>query len=185
MANLIYSAIASLDGYIEDPQGDFGWGEPDEDVFRFLNELMRPVGTYLYGRRMYETLSYWETSPTDDSVPDYVREWTHIWRGAQKVVYSRALGAVSTARTRIESRFDPEAIKAVKRAATDDLTVAGPDLAGQAIEAGLVDEIQVFTVPVIVGGGKRWLPTGTHLALSLLDSHRFANGFVFLRYRPD
>jgi dihydrofolate reductase len=184
MANLIYSAIASLDGYIEDPQGNFGWSEPDVEVFRFLNELVRPIGTYLYGRRMYETLSYWESAPTDESVPEYIREWTQIWQDAQKVVFSRTLDSVSTVRTRIEPRFDAEAIGALKAAASHDVTIAGPDLAGQAIKAGVVDELQIFMVPLIVGGGKPWLPTGVHLQLNLLDSHSFANGFVFLRYRP-
>jgi dihydrofolate reductase len=183
MANLIYSAIASLDGYIEDAQGNFGWGEPDEEVFTFLNELVRPVATYLYGRRMYETLSYWESAPTDESVPEYIREWTQLWRDAEKVVFSRTLDSVSSDRTRIEPRFDAEVIGALKAAASHDLTIAGPNLAGQAIEAGLVDELQIFMVPLIVGGGKPWLPSGTRLQLNLLDSHSFANGFAFLRYR--
>jgi dihydrofolate reductase len=184
MANLIYSAIASLDGYIEDPQGRFEWGEPDEEVFRYLNELERPVGTYLYGRRMYETLSYWESSPTDENVPEYVRDWAQIWREAEKVVFSRTLEAVSTARTRIERSFDTQVISALKATVSGDLTVGGADLARQAIEAGLVDEFQLFTVPVIVGGGKPWLARGTRLDLDLLDLHPFANGVVFLRYRP-
>ena len=183
MANLIYSAIASLDGYIEDPQGRFEWGEPDEEVFRYLNQLERPIGTYLYGRRMYETLSYWESSPTGENVPEYVRDWAQIWRQAEKVVYSRTLEAFSTARTRIERSFDAEAISILKATVNGDMSIGGADLAGQAIQAGLVDEFQLFAVPVIVGGGKPWLPRGTRLDLDLLDSHPFANGFVFLRYR--
>ncbi len=183
MAKLIYAAIASLDGYIEDPQGRFEWGEPDEDVFRFLNELERPVGTHLYGRRMYETLSYWESAPTDENVPAYVRDWTRIWREAEKVVFSRSLEAVSTARTRIERSFDAQYVRDLKATVRRDLTVGGADLAGQAIEAGLVDELHLYTVPVIVGGGKPWLPSGMRLDLDLLDSHPFTNGFVFLRYR--
>jgi dihydrofolate reductase len=184
MARLIYSAIASLDGYIEDPQGRFEWGQPDEEVFRFLNELERPIGTYLYGRRMYETMRYWESAPTDENVPEYVRDWARIWRGAEKVVFSRTLGAVSTARTRIERSFDAQDIRGLKATVRRDLTVGGTDLASQAIEAGLVDEFHLYTVPVIVGGGKPWLPSGIRLDLDLLDAHPFTNGFVFLRYRP-
>jgi dihydrofolate reductase len=131
---------------------------------------------------MYEVLSYWEFAPSDESAPDYIREWAEMWRGTEKVVFSRTLDAVSTARTRIERRFDAEAITALKTEASRDLTVAGPDLAGQAIEFGLVEELQVFTVPLIVGGGKPWLPTGVRLRLSLIESHSFANGFTFHRY---
>jgi dihydrofolate reductase len=184
MANLIYSAIASLDGYIEDQQGRFEWAEPDEEVFRYLNELERPIGTYLYGRRMYETLRHWESAPTDENAAEYVRDWAQMWRRAEKVVFSRTLETASTARTRIERRFDTNSISALKESGSSDLTVGGADLAGQAIKVGLVDEIQLFTVPAIVGGGKPWLPRGTRLDLDLLDSHTFANGFVFLRYRP-
>jgi dihydrofolate reductase len=184
MAKLIYSAIASLDGYIEDPQGGFEWGEPDEDVFRFLNELERPIGTYLYGRRMYETLSFWESAPIDENVPEYIRDWTQIWREAEKVVFSRTLEAVPAARTRIERSFDAQVISDLKATVSRDLTIGGADLACQAIEAGLVDELHLYTVPVIVGGGKPWLPRGMRLDLDLLDSRSFTNGFVFLRYRP-
>src|SRR5271154_6108860 len=137
MARLIYSAIASLDGYIEDPQGRFEWGQPDEEVFRFLNDLERPIGTYLYGRRMYETMRNWESAPTDENVPEYVRDWAQIWRGAEKVVFSRTLEAVSTARTRIERSFDAQDIRGLKAMVRRDLTVGGTDLACQAIEAGL------------------------------------------------
>jgi dihydrofolate reductase len=183
MADLIYSAIASLDGYVEDPGGRFEWAEPDEEVLRFLNDLERPIGTYLYGRRMYETMRYWETGPIDDSVPECVREWAQIWRSAEKVVFSRTLGAVTTARTRIERNFDVQVIGELKATVNRDLTIGGADLARQAIEAGLVDEFHLYTVPVIVGGGKPWLPRGTRLHLDVLDTQTFRSGFVFLKYR--
>jgi dihydrofolate reductase len=183
MADLIYSAIASLDGYIEDAEGRFEWAEPDEEVLRFLNEVECPIGTYLYGRRMYETMRYWESAPIDDTVPEYIREWARIWRGAEKVVFSRTLGAVTTARTRIERNFDARVIGDLKATVSRDLTVGGADLARQAIEAGLVDEFHLYTVPVIVGGGKSWVPRGTRLHLDLLDTHKFKSGFVFLKYR--
>jgi dihydrofolate reductase len=185
MGRLVYSAIASLDGYVEDVQGRFEWGAPDEEVLRFLNDLERPVGTYLYGRRMYETLLYWETAPVDDSVLAAVRDWTRIWRGAEKVVYSRTLEAPSSARTRIERSFDPDAVRRLKATTSHDLTVGGADLAAQAIRAGVVDELQLFVVPIVVGGGKGWLPSSLRLNLELLDISRFASGVVFLRYRPE
>jgi dihydrofolate reductase len=183
MADLIYSAIASLDGYIEDDQGKFGWAEPDEEVLRFLNELERPIGTYLYGRRMYETMSYWESALIGEGVPEYVRDWAQIWRGAEKVVFSRTLGTVTAPRTRIERDFDARLIGDLKATVSRDLTVGGADLARHAIEAELVDEFHLYTVPVIVGGGKPWLPRGTRLHLDLLDTHTFRSGFVFLKYR--
>jgi dihydrofolate reductase len=183
VAKLIYSAIASLDGYVEDGEGHFDWGTPDEEVHAFVNDLQRRVGTYLFGRRMYETMLYWETVPVDESVPDFVREFTNTWRASEKVVYSHTLGSVSSARTRIEPNFEPEAIRRLKETESRDLAVGGADLAGQAIRAGLVDELQRFVVPVVVGGGKPWLPTGLHLDLELLETCRFSCGFVFLRYR--
>jgi len=184
MASLIYSAIASLDGYVEDPQGQFDWGAPDEEVFSFINELERPIGMYLYGRRMYETMRYWETALVDENVPAFIRDFAEIWQGAEKVVYSRTLDAVISARTRIERGFDSEEIRHLKMTASRDLTVAGANLASQAIESGLVDELQLFVVPVAVGGGKPWLPRRQPLNLELLDSRTFASGIVFLRYRP-
>ncbi|MGO8956556.1 MAG: dihydrofolate reductase family protein [Streptosporangiaceae bacterium] len=184
MASLTYSAIASLDGYVEDPQGRFDWGAPDDEVLSFINELERPVGMYLYGRRMYETMRYWETAPVDESVPAALQDFTEIWQGAEKVVYSRTLDAVSSARTRIARGFDSQEIRHLKMTASRDLTVAGANLASQAIESGLVDEFQLFVVPVVVGGGKPWLPRRLRLNLELLDSRRFASGVVFLRYRP-
>jgi dihydrofolate reductase len=183
MVSLIYSAIASLDGYVEDLQGRFEWGAPDEEVLAFVNELERPIGTYLYGRRMYETMLYWETVPLDDEAPAPVRDFTRIWRDAHKVVYSRTLEAVSSARTRLARSFDPHDVRNLKMTASRHLTVGGAGLAGQAIESELVDEYQLFVVPVVVGGGKPWLPRGRRLDLDLVESRRFASGVVFLRYR--
>jgi dihydrofolate reductase len=183
MARLIYSAIASLDGYIEDEQGKFGWAEPDQDVHAFLNEAERPVGTYLYGRRMYETMVYWETVPTgpDQSAPS--RDYAQIWRAAEKIVYSRTLQAPASARTRIERDFGPAAVSALKESSDRDITVGGPGLAATAMAAGLVDECHLYLVPVLVGGGKRALPDGVRTQLGLLDEHRFRSGFVYLRYQ--
>jgi dihydrofolate reductase len=184
MGRLFYSAITSLDGCVEDKFGKFDWGVPDEEVVGFVNELERSVGTYLYGRRMYETMVYWENPPVGPSVTEFESEFTRMWQAAEKVVYSRSLESTSSARTRIERDFQPEAIRRLKSTTEHDLTVAGADLAGQAIRAGLVDEIQQFVVPAIVGGGKPWLPADLRLSLELLDCHRFASGFVFLRYAP-
>lgn len=185
MANLIYSAIASLDGYVEDASGRFEWAAPDDEVLSFINDLERPIGTYLYGRRMYETMVYWQDSPLDESVPLPLRDFAQMWRAAEKIVYSRTLTSVSSARTRIEPRLDAAAVRRVKASTSHDLTVGGAELAGQTIEAGLVDELQLFVVPVVVGGGKPWLPQNVHLDLVLLESRRFANGVVFLRYQPE
>jgi dihydrofolate reductase len=183
MANLIYSAIASLDGYIADEDGKFDWAEPDEEVHAFINDLERPVGTYLLGRRMYEVLLYWEDPPALDEQPPFVRKFAEIWQAADKVVYSGTLDAVSTARTRIERHFDPGAIRQLKAQSERDITVGGPDLAAQAIRAGLVDEYHIFVVPVVVGGGTRSLPGNVRIELELLDERRFPNGTVFLHYR--
>jgi dihydrofolate reductase len=183
VAQLIYSAIASLDGYVEDARGRFDWAEPDEDVLSFINELERPVRTYLYGRRMYETMRYWETAPVDVHQQPLSREFADIWRRAEKIVYSRTLEAASTARTRIERTFEPETVRRLKAETALDATVGGAELAGQAIAAGLVDELHLFAVPVVVGGGKRWLPTGVRVDLELLDTRRFAGGVTYARYR--
>jgi dihydrofolate reductase len=183
MVRLIYSAIASLDGYVEDESGNFDWAAPDEDVHRFFNDLERPVGTYLYGRRMYETMVFWEVADLSD-MPPFEQDFAEIWRAADKVVYSTILERVSTARTRVERAFDPEAVRQMKTEADRDVTVGGPELAAHAIEAGLVDEYQLFVAPVVVGGGKRWLPDRVRLDLELLDERRFPSGFVYLRYRP-
>jgi dihydrofolate reductase len=183
MAKLIYSAITSLDGYIEDAQGEFAWAEPDEEVHRFFNDLERSVGTYLYGRRMYETMRFWE-SPTDVAAqPPYVQDFAEIWQRADKIVYSTTLETAATARTRIEREFDPDAIRRLKAETGHDLTVGGAELAAHAIEAGLVDEYYLLVVPVLVGSGKRALPDShVHVKLVLMDERRFHNGTVFLRY---
>ena len=182
MARLIFSAISSLDGYTEDETGDFDWSAPDEEVHGFVNDLIRPVGTYLYGRRMYETMAYWETAPTDSTVSPVEADFATVWRSADKVVYSRTLDTVGP-RTRVERTFDPEAIRHLKAEADRDLAVGGPELAAAAIRAGLVDEYQLFLTPVVVGGGKPALPGGVRLDLELVDERRFANGTVHLRYR--
>jgi dihydrofolate reductase len=184
MGKLIYSAIASADGYVEDAVGGFDWGAPDEEVFRFVNDLERPVGTYLYGRRMYETMLFWESALGVPGLPPVAGEFAGIWQAAEKIVFSQTLTTVSSSRTRIERNFDPGLVAQLKSAAKHDLTVGGADLAGQAIRAGLVDELQLFLVPVIVGGGKRALPDGARSDLELLDTRRFAGGAVYLSYRP-
>jgi dihydrofolate reductase len=180
MAKLVYSAIASLDGYVEDESGAFDWAAPDEEVHAFVNELERGVGTYLYGRRMYETMAAWETLDGESPV---VRDFAAIWRAADKVVYSTTLTEASTARTRIEHDFDADAVRRMKGAAARDISVGGPELAAQAIAAGLVDEIHLFLVPVLVGGGKPALPDGVHADLELVDEHRFDSGVVHVHYR--
>ena len=183
MAKLVYSAIASADGYIEDASGDFQWGAPDDEVLSFLNDLERPVGTYLYGRRMYETMLYWENEDALSGASPLDLEWAGIWRAADKIVFSTTLATASTAKTRIEPDFDPGLVRRLKEAADRDLTVGGANLAGQALKAGLVDEVQLFLVPVIVGGGKRALPDGVRADLELQDTRRFASGVVYLSYR--
>jgi dihydrofolate reductase len=183
MAQLIYSAIGSLDGYVEDTSGTFEWAAPDDEVHAFFNELERPVGTYLYGRRMYETMVYWETVDPDGDWPAVAREFAAIWQAAEKVVYSRTLETVSSARTRIERELDPDAIERMKQSSGSALGIGGAELAGQAIAAGLVDELQLLLVPVLVGGGKRALPNDVCAWLELLDERRFQSGAVFLRYR--
>ena len=184
MAKLIYSAIGSLDGYVEDASGKFEWAAPDEEVHAFVNELERPIGTYLYGRRMYETMDFWETVDPDGDWPAVAREFAAIWQAAEKVVYSRTLETVSSARTRIERELDPDAIERMKQSSGSDISIGGAELAGQAIAAGLVDELQLLLVPVLVGGGKRALPNDVRARLELLDERRFQSGAVFLRYRP-
>ena len=183
MGKLLHTAITSLDGYIEDESGRFDWAEPDEEAHTFVNDLERPVGTYLYGRRLYETMVYWETADTVADQPPYILDYAAIWQAADKVVYSRTLEAPSGARTRIERDFEPEAIRGLKEAADRDLSVGGAELAAQALQAGLVDEIRLFVAPVVVGGGKRALPDGVRAKLELLDERRFGSGMVFLRYR--
>jgi dihydrofolate reductase len=183
MAKLIYSAITSLDGYSEDEEGNFDWAEPDDEVHAFINDLERPVGTYLYGRRMYETMVFWETVSTGAEQPAVIRDFAQIWRAAGKVVYSQTLQAVFSARTQIERAFDPQVIRQLKQSTDRDITVGGPDLAAQALRAGLVDECHLFLMPVLVGGGKRALPPAVRAGLDLLDERRFGNGAVYLRHR--
>jgi dihydrofolate reductase len=183
VAKLIYSAITSLDGYVADEEGNFDWAAPDEEVHSFVNDLERPVGTYLYGRRMYEVMVYWETAHTLADQPPIIRDFTEIWQAADKIVYSRTLETAASARTRIERDFDPETVRRLKASAERDLTVGGPDLAAQAIRAGLVDEFQLLVAPVVVGGGQRALPDKVRLKLQLLDERRFGSGVVYLNYR--
>jgi dihydrofolate reductase len=182
MADLIYAALASLDGYIEDEGGKFDWAKPDEEVHSFVNELERGVGTYLYGRRLYETLAIWETLPLDDQ-PEYIRDYAELWRNSDKIVYSRTLDAPSTPRTRIERDFDAHAVRRLKGEAERDLAVGGAELAAQALRAGLVDELHLLLAPVLVGGGKRALPDDVRLPLDLVGERRFGSGFVHLHYR--
>jgi dihydrofolate reductase len=182
MAKLIYSAIASADGYVEDAAGNFDWAAPDEEVLRFVNDLERPIGTYLYGRRMYETMVFWENPHVVAAQPPAGQEFAGIWQAADKVVFSTTLTTAPSARTRIEPSFDPGLVGRLKSAARPDITVGGANLAGQAIRAGLVDEVNLLLVPAIVGGGKRALPDGVRVDLVLRDTRRFASGVVYLSY---
>jgi dihydrofolate reductase len=183
MAKLIYMPIASADGYIEDADGKFDWATPDDELLRLVNELVEPIGTYLFGRRMYETMAYWETAGQIPGQPPLALDFMRIWQAADKIVFSSTLDAPVTARTRLERSFDPALIQQLKHDASADLTVAGADLAGQALRAGLVDELHLFLVPAIVGGGKRALPADARLDLELLDTRRLASGAVHLHYR--
>jgi dihydrofolate reductase len=183
MAKLIYSAITSLDGYVADEDGNFEWAAPDEEVHAFVNDLERSVGTHLYGRRIYEVMVVWETDQTLADQSPVMRDFAQIWQAADKIVYSTTLETVSTTRTRIERDFDPEAVRQMKARAGRDISVGGPDLAAQAIEAGLVDEWNLFVAPIVVGGGKQSLPNNVRLKLELLDERRFGNGVVHLHYR--
>jgi dihydrofolate reductase len=183
VAKLIYSAIASLDGYIEDEHGRFDWAMPDDEVLAFVNGLVRPLGTHLYGRRMYETMVFWETEGAGADERAVIREWAGIWRAAEKVVFSRTLAAVSSTRTRLEREFVPDAVRQLKKTAAADISLGGSEVAGQAIAAGLVDECHLFLGPVIVGAGKPALSKQARAHLELLDERRFQSGFVYLRYR--
>ncbi len=182
MAKLIYSAITSLDGYVADKDGKFDWGEPDEEVHAFVNDLERSIGTHLYGRRLYEVLAAWETMDVAEQ-PTVIQDYAEIWRSSEKIVYSKTLRKAKSARTRIEPDFDPDAIRELKASAEHDLAIGGPALAAQAFNAGLIDELHLFCAPVVVGGGKQSLPDGVRLPLELLDERRFGNGTVYLRYR--
>jgi dihydrofolate reductase len=181
MAKLIYSVIESLDGYIADEDGNFDWAEPDEEVHAFVNDLERPVGTYLYGRRMYEVMNAWETMELADQ-PAFIQDFAAMWRGADKIVYSRTLVEAESAKTRIERDLDPEAVRQLKASLEADITIGGPSLAAEAMRAGLVDEWQLFVAPVVVGGGTPSFPDNLRLDLELVDERRFGNGMVFLRY---
>jgi dihydrofolate reductase len=183
MAKLIYAAITSLDGYTEDATGAFDWSAPDAEVHAFVNDLERPIGTYLYGRRMYETMVYWATAPTSGDDEPVVLDYATIWQAADKVVYSTTLSDPQSDRTRIEPAFDPDAVAQLKAGAERDLSIGGPALAAEALRAGLVDECHLFLSPVVVGGGKPALPDGVRLDLDLLDERRFANGVVHLHHR--
>jgi dihydrofolate reductase len=183
VAKLIYSAITSLDGYVADEDGNLDWAVPDEEVHTFINDLERPVGTYLYGRRMYEVMVAWEAAHTLPDQPPFMEDFAQIWQAADKIVYSTTLETVSSAGTRIERDFDPEAVRQIKARAERDILVGGPDLAAQAIKAGLVDEWHLFVAPLVVGGGKQSLPDNVRLQLELLDERRFGNGMVYLHYR--
>lgn len=186
MGRLIYSTIASLDGYVADEEGRFDWAAPDEEVHTFVNDWERPIGTYLFGRRMYEVMRVWESPDmrsAEQSAP--VRDYAQIWRSADKIVYSSTLESVSTRDTRLERTFDPDAVRRLKASAERDLTIGGPTLAAHALRAGLVDECHLFLTPVVVGGGTAALPDGLFLPLELLDERRFGSGVVYLRYRVE
>ncbi len=183
MAKLIYSAITSLDGYVADEDGNFDWAAPDEEVHTFVNDLERSVGTYLYGRRIYQVMDVWETDHTLADHSPVTRDFAQIWQAADKIVYSKTLQTVSSARTRIERDFDPEAVRQMKARAGRDISVGGPELAAQAIKAGLVDEWHLFVTPIVVGGGKRSLPDDVRVKLELVDERRFEGGVVHLHYR--
>jgi dihydrofolate reductase len=183
MAKLIYAPITSLDGYVEDEEGRFDWAEPNDEVLAFVNDLERPIGTHLYGRRMYQTMVPWETVGTGADDRAEFWDFAEIWRAAEKIVYSRELQTVSSARTRIERELDRDAIRRLKQSSTADISVGGAELAGHAIGAGLVDECHLFLCPILVGGGKRALPDHVCAQLELLDERRFGNGVVYLQYR--
>lgn len=183
MAKLIYSELSSLDGYIADRDGNFDWAEPDEEVHSFINDLQRPIGTHLYGRRLYEVMVAWEGPEMVTDQPPFIREFAEIWQAVDKIVFSTTLETVSSAKTRIERNFDPAVVRDMKAEATHDITIGGPELAAHAFRAGLVDECHLFIAPIVVGGGKRLLPDDVRLELELVDEGRFGSGMVFLRYR--
>jgi dihydrofolate reductase len=183
VGELVYLAIQSLDGYIADEQGDFSWGEPDDEAHAFINDLARQVGTHLLGRRMYEVMAVWERPDELPGLTPPMHDFAEVWQASDKVVYSRTLESVSTARTRLEPEFDAEAVRALKESSERSLAVAGPTLAAHAFRAGLVDEMQLFIAPVVIGGGKRSLPDGVRLDLKLVDERRFNNALAYLRYR--
>ena len=182
MAKLIYIMNTSLDGYVEDAHGDFGWTGPDEEVNSYINQLASPVGTYLYGRRMYDAMVYWEAAYAEHDLPQFLLDWARPWQAAEKIVYSKTLAEPRSARTRIVREFDPEAVQQLKAEAEKDITVNGPELAAHALRAGLVDELQMIVHPVVVGGGKRFFPDGVRFDLELVEARAFRNGVAALRY---
>ena len=182
MARLIYAALCSLDGYVADADGRWDWARPDEEVHSFVNDLERPIGTHLYGRRMYEVLVAWETMGDEPGHPPVILEYAEIWKDTDKVVYSRTLEKASSERTRMEREFDPGAVRELKQQADRDLSIGGPQLAAEAFRAGLVDEVHLFLAPAVVGGGNRALPDGVRRDLELRDQRRFGNGMVYVRY---
>jgi len=183
MSHLIYIANMSLDGYTEDKDGKFDWTEPSEEYFRFITNLVRATRTHLYGRRMYETMMVWETDPNLAAESPFMRDFAEVWQAANKIVYSKTLETISTHKTQLEQTFDPEAIRQLKAAGEHDISIGGPELAAHAFRAGLIDECQLFLIPILVGGGKPCLPDNVRLELELLEERRFGNGVVFLRYR--
>ena len=183
MANLIYIANTSLDGYTEDTAGNFDWSTPEEDYFRFITNLVRPLGTHLYGRRMYQSMMVWETDPRLAAESPLRRDFAELWQTADKLVYSRTLAATATRRTHLERDFDPEAIRQLKKAAAQDILIGGPELAAHAFRAGLIDACHLFISPIIVGGGKPALPDNVRVQLELVEERRFGNGVVYLGYR--
>ncbi len=182
MGKLIYSMIVSVDGYVESAQGGLEWTVPGEEMNAYINESVSSVGTFLYGRRMYDAMVFWETADAVPGLPGFLREWTRLWLAAEKIVYSRTLAAPRSARTRMEREFDPEAVRRMKAESSMDLTVSGPELAAHALRAGLVDELQMIVFPVVLGAGKRFFPDDVRLDLQLLDERRFGNGATVLRY---
>lgn len=182
LGNLIYSMITSLDGFVSDPKGNFEWGAPDEETHEFINQQAKSIGTYLFGRRMYDMMVYWETAHLEPDEPPAILEYARSWQAANKFVYSTTLNEVATRRTRIERTFDPEAVRKLKAGSELDLSVSGPHLAAQAIRAGLVDEYKRYIAPVTVGGGNPFFPSDLRLDLELRDEHRCGNGVVFLHY---
>jgi dihydrofolate reductase len=182
MAKLIYVTNVSVDGYIEDADGNFAWTEPSDEYFAFITDLVRPIGTYLYGRRLYETMAVWETEPALAAGSELRADFAEVWQSAEKVIYSTTLAAPSTGNARIERSFDPDAVRTMKAAAARDLMIGGAALAGAAFTAGLVDEVHLFVNPVFVGHGKPAVPTDTHIPMELLDQRRFASGTLYLRY---
>jgi dihydrofolate reductase len=183
MSKLIYVANVSLDGYVEDARGRFDWTEPIDEVFTFITDLVRPVGTYLYGRHMYETMALWEVDPTLAAQSKFRADFANVWQAAHKIVYSTTLRVISTTNTRLERRFDPDSVRELKSSALSDLTIGGSTLAAQAFDAELIDECQLLVYPVLVGEGRSAFLSDARVQLELLDEHRFENGVVSLRYR--